>query len=309
MYMKFINKILTKLNPPEKPKNKRRRSNWYIYLISFALTFTMLGLFVIASWGSLFAGDSGDRWDANYVPPAELDTTILFMLSDARAGVPHKFMLLSYRPREEIITIVPLSADTRLETRSGGGRIADLYQNGRAGLVIEGISRTLGVDCSFFVKFDRASFTTFTEPLGNIAVTVPFPFFEGGLNLVAGEHLLSGGDLFIFMTLADEVYADFAEAGSDPGLAVLARSMTALINSNMRNMDEESINGSFNRVMSNTNTNVVFTDFIDYQRALFFTSNTSITPAGFYLPTGTRVGNEFVISADSLTNIRERFRG
>jgi anionic cell wall polymer biosynthesis LytR-Cps2A-Psr (LCP) family protein len=285
-------------------RDQRRRSNWYIYLISFASTCVLLGLFILAFSGTLFPQNrmTHQSWDLNYVPSPELDTTVLFMMSDEQGSVPHKFMLMNYRPRDEVIVLVPLNEDTRIQTRNTIGRLTDLYRAGGPELVSEGIANTLGVECEFYVKFDRASFTGFTSLLGEIPVNVPFPFSEGGLGLPVGQHLLSGGDLFIFMS-----YANFPEAGADFNLSTVGRAFTAFINSNLRHMDDESINSTFNRVLNNATTNLIFGDYINYRGALQYTSNTSISPASFYIPSGQREAHEFVISPQSIAEIHERF--
>ncbi|MCL1881691.1 MAG: LCP family protein [Oscillospiraceae bacterium] len=285
---------------------KRRRSNWYIYLISFAATFVLLGLFTLAFRDTLFPQTRSSTVDwqgmLTYSPDAELDTTILFMLSDEQGSVPHKYLLLNYRPRDEVISIVPLSQDTRIETRNNSERLADLYSRGGANVTKAGIVNTLGIPIEFYVKFDRASFTGFTAPLGLFSVNVPFPFSESGLTLNVGEHLISGGDLFTYIT-----FADFAEVGTHFNLAIIGQSLTSFINSNLRNMDVESIQSAFNRVLNNASTNMTFRDYISYQRALYHTSTNSINPAEFYIPTGEQEDTLFVISNQSIANINSRF--
>jgi anionic cell wall polymer biosynthesis LytR-Cps2A-Psr (LCP) family protein len=300
MYMSFIKTLLSK---KESARDRRRRSNWYIYLISFALTCVMLGLFIIAFQGMIFPDDSVNRWDANYVPDAELDTTILFMMSDAQGSVPDKFVLFNYRPRDEVVWVVPLNSGTRVASRSTTGSLTDLYRSGGAELVMEGIKTTLGVECEFFVTFDRASFMSFAALAGDISVSVTFPFIDFGLALNVGEHLLSGGDLFIYMTHATD-----PDGNENFHLSVIGRAVSTIVNSNLRHMDDESINAMFNRITNNASTNLTFSDFATYQRALSFTSNNSVRPAGFYVPTVTASDNgTLTLSPASIANIHTRF--
>jgi anionic cell wall polymer biosynthesis LytR-Cps2A-Psr (LCP) family protein len=162
---------------------------------------------------------------------------------------------------------------------------------------MSGIENTLGVPCEFYVKFDRASFTSFTALLGDVLVNVAAGFSARGLTLTAGEHFMPGSDLFLYMSFVSE----------DCHLAVSGRAITMLINSNLRNMDEASISGTFNRVLNNADTNLSFRDFITYHMALYYTSTTDSNPAMLYIPTSERVAHEFVISPQSLANIHERF--
>jgi hypothetical protein len=222
---------------------------------------------------------------AAFIPDSELDTTILFMMSDEQGSLPRMFMLANYRPRDQVVVLVPLNQDTRVQTRNGIGRLTDLYQTGGAPMVVEALSNTLGIDCEFYVKFDRVSFTGFASLFRDVRVNIPADFSAGGLTLRAGEHFLGGGDLFLYMN-----FANFPEFGDDFNLALIGQAMTAFIN-----------------VLNNANTNLTRRDYFAYQRALYHTSMNAINPATVYIPSGAREAHEFVISNRSIANIHERF--
>ena len=69
--------------------NKRRRSNWYIYVITLIVSFIILGFFVSSIWDSLFPAskDVGSYTvgGADYRPSAEVQTTVLLMISEMNA--------------------------------------------------------------------------------------------------------------------------------------------------------------------------------------------------------------------------------
>ncbi|MCL2754144.1 MAG: LCP family protein [Oscillospiraceae bacterium] len=310
MFNKIVNNIARKIAKHKKEQNRRRRSNWYIYLISFAATSLILVLFITAFQDLFFPQANTASFDrtgrATYLPEAELDTTVLFMMSDEPGGVPRLFMLMNYRPREGVIALVPLSADTRVATRADTGRLSDIYRNGRSELVVSAINHTFGIDCKYYVKFDRAAFTTFTANLGEIAVIVPSAFQGGGLVLDVGEHDLSGAELFQYMNNADFQQVG-AESSGQTGLNIIGGAMRAFINTNLRNMFENEISGAFNRVINNTTTNVTYPDFVAYQRAFHHTSNNTITPASVYVPEGTHTEDEFIISDEALNHIKFLF--
>jgi hypothetical protein len=307
----MITKLKIKIKKPKKA-DRRRRSNWYIYLISFAATSLLLGLFIAAFQDILFpqtAIGHIEQGRGSYSPAPELNTVALFMMSDEPGSIPSMYMLVNYRPRDGVIVLVPLDEDTRLEVRGSGlrggtsGRLVDLYRIGHGELVSAGISDTFGVDCEYHVTFSRSSFTTFTALLGEVQVNVPAFFQSGSLVLSVGEHMLAGGDLFTYLN-----YAEFsATEHPDALLNIIGQSMTFFVNTSLRNMTELEINNTFNRVLNNATTNLTFTDFRTYQRALHHTSNNAINPAGAYIPTGTREGHEFILSAESIAEIRELF--
>jgi anionic cell wall polymer biosynthesis LytR-Cps2A-Psr (LCP) family protein len=241
----------------------------------------------------------------NYIPEQELDVTLLFMMSDEQGSVPNNFMLLNYRPKDEVIVIVPLNSQTRLSAGGISGRLTDLYSGGGSTRLIEAIEETLGIECEFYVQFDRSSFANFISALGDVAVNVPFPFEGGGIKLPPGEQSLSGGDLFVYMNYAN--YPEIA-VGEDYDLVIMASAMTTLINSNCRNLDTETIQDAFNKIRNNATTNLTFRDYTEYQRALLYTSSNSINPAINYIPSGFYEGDGFVLSNQSIADILNRFR-
>jgi len=308
----ILNKITTKITTFLKKKkvDKRRRSNWYIYLISFAATSLLLVLFITAFQDILFPSANMGQIDPtgrmNYVPQAELNASALFMMSDEPGSIPSLYMLVDYRPRDGAITVVPLSEDTRLElprrNAANSGTLVDLYRTGGTDLVLAGISETFGIDCDYHVTFNRASFSLFTSQLGDVQVSVPALFQAGNLVLSVGEHMLSGGDWFTYMN-----YAEFAQAGENFRLEVMAQTMAYFINTNLRNKSEDEVSTLFTRVLNNSTTNLTFQDLAAYQRALHHTSNNAINPTVAYVPTTTREGHELVLSADSITEIKNKF--
>ncbi|MCL1788751.1 MAG: LCP family protein [Oscillospiraceae bacterium] len=284
-------------------KHLRRRSNWYIYLISFAATTVLLALCILAFWDVLFpAGTTkSDPWKT-YIPEYELNSTVLFMMGDEQGSVPNSFMLMNYRPGDEVIALIPLNASTRIKAGNKTGKLTDLYKQGGADTLMTGIKDTFGIECDFYVNFDRSSFTGFTSLLGEIKVNIPFFFEGGGIDLHSGEHHLSGGELFLYMN-----YADFPQAGEDYNLVIIGSAISSLINTNGRHLDTESIQEAFNKILNTASTNLTFRDFANYQRALLYTSENSVNPANYYVPNGVYESDEFIISAESVANIYNRF--
>ncbi|MCL1904073.1 MAG: LCP family protein [Oscillospiraceae bacterium] len=286
-------------------KHLRRRSNWYIYLISFATTTVLLGLTILAFSDVLFPPKSTltqkDAW-GEYKPDSETNVTVLFMLCDEQGSVPNNYMLMRYRPGDEIITLVPLNASTRVTAGKKTGKLTDLYKQGGANTVTEGIKETLSVECDFYVLFDRSSFISLTSLLGDVQVNIPYFFEDGGIELDTGEQYISGSELFLYMN-----NADFPEAGEDYNLIIMGSAVSSIINTNARHLENEAIQDAFNKVLNTASTNLTFRHFAFYQRALTYTSENSANPAYYYIPTGSYEAGEFVISAESIGLIYNRF--
>ena len=285
-------------------KHLRRRSNWYIYLISFAATTVLLGLLILALYDVIFPGSSireTDLW-GDFVPSDEYNTTVLFMMSDTQGGTPDNYMLMSYRPREEIIELVPLNPATRVTSGNTTGKLTDLHNQGGAKKVMLGIKETLNVECDFFVTLNRPAFVGFMSLFGEIRINVPFFFEGGGIDLHTGEHFLAGNDLYLYMN-----YADFPLAGEDYNLVIMGSAISTLINSNARYIERDIIQAAFNKILDTTTTDLTFRNFTYYQPALAYTAENSVNPATYYVPSGRYEGDVFVISEQSVSNIHTRF--
>ena len=290
----------------KKKRNVRRRSNGYIYLISFATTMGLLSLCVLAFRDVLFPGSmqqgSINPHAIGSIPSPELDTTILFMFSDSQGSVPEKYMLLNYRPNEGVIVAVPLAANSRIKSGSVDGDLPELYRKGGAKTVMLGIKETLGIECEFYVQFDRASFTGLTTELGTVRVTVPYNFTWGDINLSVGEHHLTGGELFAYM-----MYADFPLAGEDYNLSIMGMVTAGLINNNCRHLPTEDIQNLFRRILNTATTNLTYRDYTTYQRALHYTSTNGHNIASYYIPAGAVEHDKFIISSRAIATILEKF--
>jgi anionic cell wall polymer biosynthesis LytR-Cps2A-Psr (LCP) family protein len=289
-----------------KNHNLRRRSNWYIYLISFAATFLLLCLVVLAFRDILFPGTAvhrTDPWNMNYVPDSSLDVTVLFMLGNEQGGTPRQFMLMNYRPADGNIVLVPLNADTKAEAAGVSGRLTDLHGQGGAALVAQGLSKTLGIECKYYVHFSRNAFNSFTSDLGEMSVNLPFSFTHDGISFPAGDNKLTGSELFLYVN-----NADFPSAGENHNAFILSSALTFFINNNLSNLNIQTIQDTFNKILNNATTNLSFSDYRTYQQALEYTSKNSANPASFYLPSGSRnAQGEVELSNQAIADIISRF--
>ncbi|MCL1866393.1 MAG: LCP family protein [Oscillospiraceae bacterium] len=293
-----------------KNSHRRRRSNWYIYLISFAATLSLLCLIVLALSDVLFAGGNSNqprnRYGGNsyYVPDASLDNTVLFMLSDEQGGVPDKFMLMNYRPRDEVIVLVPLNKQTLVASGGGASTLTELYSEGGAGLVTTGIEKTLGIKCGYYISLTRSSFLSLTDDLGLIAMSLPYDFVWGNSNFPAGDNKLTGNELFNYM-----FHADYPQAGSNFDLVITGSALTSFINYNLKELEPKTIQDTFKKILNNAATDMTFKAFTEYQQAFLYNSQNSTNPASYYIPTGVYddENDEFSLSNQAIVEIINRF--
>ncbi len=59
--------------------------------------------------------------------------------------------------------------------------------------------------------------------------------------------------------------------------------------------------------MSSTETDLIFSDYVEYQPVLQYTTENSINPCEYYIPYGENEGGYFILAANSAVTIRDRF--
>ncbi|MCL2633497.1 MAG: LCP family protein [Oscillospiraceae bacterium] len=293
-------------------KNVRRRSNWYIYFISFVAAFAILGMFILGIWDYFFPDRTqpmmNNQGIVNYVPGEELDVTILMMMSRSQGATPEQFMLLNYRPKSEQIVIVPLRPQTKIIDggTTTGGTMVDAYNRGGAEAVMNGIKNTFGVECKFYVKFDRLSFINFTSLLGDTVLNIPFNIDDGAASFKSGTQALTATELYSYITITD--FSSVPGANEDYRFVVMGSSLCTLINNHCKGLARASIQELFNKILNNADTNLTFKDYTIYQQALLYNSENSVNPATYFIPTGElNEQGAFVVSENSISTILNRF--
>ena len=161
----------------------KRKSNWYIYVITLIISFVLLGFFVSGIWDSLFPTEKDAQSaynvnDADFRPSADIKMNFLVMLSEMKAGVPDYYMLASYTPRSESVVFIPLPDNTRVSYKGNTGSLYEMYSNLGAKAVVGGIKETLDFECSNYIKFDRLSLIDFVDMTGTVYVNIPVDITE-----------------------------------------------------------------------------------------------------------------------------------
>ncbi len=311
----------------------KRKSNWYIYVITLIVTFVILGFFVSSIWDSLFPAsrDAESAFSVNsadYRPSADIHPTILVMLSEMKAGTPDYYMLLNYRPRDEAVVFVPLPENMRVEYNGNTGSLYEMYDNFGAQAVIGGIKSALGVECERYIKFDRLSLIDFVDLTGEVYVNIPSDITEKKTEYVleteivevdgeeqtithqvkkevdnvifpAGAQYLDGETLYSYLIYPFPI-------GKDYSLAVHGSAAMNMLNRNFRSLSSTQLQSYAEEIISSTDTDLAFSDYVKYQPVLQYTTENSINPCEYYIPYGETDGGYFVIADNSIITIHDR---
>lgn len=313
----------------------KRKSNWYIYVITLIISFVILGFFVTRIWDSLFPTekDAANAYSVNntdYRPSADIKLTALLMLSEMKAGTPDYYMLANYRPRDEAIVFIPLPENMKVSYNGNTGSLYEMYDNLGAEAVMGGIKELTGIECDFYVKFDRLSFIDFVDLTGNVYVNVPAEisetrtetYLETEIIEVDGEKqevtkqvkkevknviFPAGAQYLNGETLYNYINYPFG-MGDDYELAIIGSAVMNMVNRNFRDLSSTELQGYTEKIISSTDTDFMFSDYVEYQPVLQYTTENSINPCEYYIPYGESDGGYFILSSGCAETIKDRLK-
>lgn len=312
----------------------KRKSNWYIYVITLIISFVVLGFFVSSIWDSLFPTEKDAESaysvnNADYRPSDKIRLTAVIMLSEMKAGTPDYYMLANYRPRDEAVVFIPLPENMKVTYNGNTGSLYEMYDNLGAEAVLGGIKETTGVECEHYVKFDRLSFIDFVDLTGSVYVNIPADvtekkietYLETEIIEVDGEEqevtrqvkkqvekiiFPSGAQQFDGETLYNYITYDFGK-GADYQLAVIGSAVMNMVNRNFRDLSSTELQGYAEKIISSTDTGFMFSDYVEFQPVFQYTTENSINPCEYYIPYGEADGGYFILAENSASTIRDRF--
>lgn len=290
----------------------RRKSNWYIYLIAFAVALTFAVVTIAAFRWYLFPEETspvgldknGELTD-DFRPSKEHNFNGLFMLSDGENDIPELFVMISYNAVDNRIAYIPFPASVSMSTE--GRTLPNVYAAQGGEKVLEVLNQVIGVQYDFYVKMDRLAFITLVSGFGNleydVAQTMIITDGETAQTLNAGKQRLDAETVFRLM-----MKADFGE-GESYRFNCIGTIMSDLINQNYRVLDGNSqVMDTFYRLIAEHSQNNITEEFYRSRKAaLLNTAAYGVSPAEYYVPYGEYADDgNFVIAENSLTTIRQK---
>ncbi len=283
---------------------KRRKSNWYIYLITFILTAVLAAMGLSLIWDSIFVpkGEINRSGITSDMPDASNNITVLFMLSNEKAANPTIYMIVSYQPAEEAVICIPLRADLRGQVGYNQKTLDEFYSEGGIQSVLYAIEGAVGVKCDRYVKLDRESFVSMADAIGKVNINCAYDVInpDGSVLFETGVHSMNGNDLYVYLNYDNSSY------GEDYQSQVGGSTAVSIVNSNLRGLAATVIQSYFTKLINTADTDLTLEDYTKRQQAFLFTSTESNNPGQYYIPYGDTADGMFVLSDSSKTTILER---
>ncbi len=289
-----------------------RKSNWYIYLISFTIALAFAAAAILAFQWYLFPEETtptgvdkyGELTD-DFRPTKEHNFNGLFMLSDDKGGLPELFIMISYNAVDNRLAYIPFPASISMSV--DGRTLPNVYAAQGGEKAIEVLEQAIGVKCDFYVTMDRVGFITMVSSFGNLEYEVPKSMIvvdgEAQQTFNAGKQRLDAESVFRLMMLAD-----FGE-GESFRFNCIGEMMTGLINQNYRVLDGNSqvMDSFFNHILTSSETDLTDKLYRSRKAALLNTAAYGVSPAEYYIPYGEYASDgSFVIAENSIRTIKQK---
>lgn len=288
----------------------RRKSNWYIYFIAFAiaLTFAIVAIFAF-SW-YLFPEDSSttgltpsNGGNEVFRPTAADSFNMMTMLSDSASDSPDLFVMVEYDAVRNRVAFIFLPNGISIPTE--GRSLPNVYAAQGVNRVISVVNEIVGVQCDSYIKLDRTGFIKLISVFGNVNYNVlkTIMIRDGSEieTLNSGTQRLAAESMFRLAMLAQY------EEGESYRFNCTGQLFADLINQNFRIITESLLENYFNIIMENGETNLTENYFNDHKKALQNTVEYGNNPAEYYVPYGEYTSDGgFKIAENSIITIRQK---
>lgn len=288
----------------------RRKSNWYVYFISFGIAMAFAVAAIIAFRWYLFPENNeptglnpSNGLAENFHPSAEHNFNSLIMLSDKTSDNPSLFMLVEFSAVERRLAVVPMPNGISVPTE--GRSLPNVYAAQGPGKVVSVLENILKIECDSYIRLDRTGFLDIVSTFGNVNYEIMKTqiIYDGSVveTLNAGTQRLAAESMFRLAMLAE--YPE----GESYRFSSIGQMFGDLINQNYRTIDGFLMDNFFDQIINEAETDLTKEKYTKYKPALLYAINYSSSPAEYYVPYGeyTEDGG-FVISENSIITIRQR---
>ena len=287
----------------------KRRSNWYIYLITFLIAGVIVYIVSTALLESFYK--SQERGEINtshgtgttFKPDKAHSFTILTMLSDNVADAPDYYMTITYRGDTNTVILMPYLKNSYMK----GKTLAGEYDNGGAEAATKLIADATGVKITKYIKFTKSSLIEFFDMAGNTTINVPSQLkYENPADktmtiINSGTSSFTGRQLYAYLT-----FPDYGVDDAQYVCKVHANSYTAFINQNFSNLSEGYIEQYSHYLLNFTDTNITQQDYEQKKQALLYSFNYVNDICDYYVPYGEETDKGYEISTDSLISANRK---
>lgn len=287
----------------------KRRSNWYIYLITFLVAGVIVYIVSNALLNTFY--ESRKREENNnshntgtvFKPDKAHNFTVLAMLSDDADDAPDYYMTITYRGDQNSVILMPYLKNSYLK----GDTLEGAYKKGGAEAATKLIADATGIKMTKYIKFTESTLVEFFDMAGNTTITVPTQLKHENKDdktmtiINSGTSSFTGKQLHAYLT-----FPDYGVKDVQYPCKVHAISYSEFINQNFHNLSKGYIEQYSHFLINFTQTNITQQDYEQKKQALLYSFNFVNEICDYYIPYGEETDKGYEISADSLAAVKTK---
>ncbi len=286
----------------------KRRSNWYIYIITFLIAGVIVYIVSNALLTSFYESQKREENVSQntgtvFKPDKSYNFTVLTMLSDEADDNPDYYMTITYKGDTNSIILMPYLKNAYMK----GNTLAGAYRNGGAEAATKLIADATGVKISKYIKFTKSTLIEFFDMAGNTTITVPTQLKHENEDdktmtiINKGTNSFTGRQLYLYLT-----FPDYGVKDDTYSCKVQGSSYSEFINQNFHNLSEGYIEEYSHFIINFTQTNITKQDYEQKKKALLYSFSYANEICDYYVPYGEMTDKGYEISADSLATVKNK---
>ncbi len=287
----------------------KRRSNWYIYLLTFLITGVIVFIVSQALLNSFYSSqENNDNTVQEYSgtvfkPDSSYNFTILVTLSEDADSVPLHYITLTYRGDTNSVILMPYLGDSFIN----GKTLTNHYKNGKEDAVMKALSAATKVNISKYISFTGSTIAEFFDMAGNTTLNVPkkLQYADPETQIItiieSGPQSFTGKQLYTYLS-----FPDYGVSDVQYPCKVMATAMCAFLNQNFRNLAITPFDQYAHFIINFTRTNITEKDYEQKKQAVVYSFNYSDEICDNYVPYGEATNDGYKISEESFKSVTAR---
>lgn len=291
--------------------NKKRRSNWYIYVITFVVTGVLLILVSSILLKSFYDSQGKDatvnvsqNQTAIFTPDSSYNFSVLLTLSADNDTTPEKYMTVTYVATDNTFILMPYLPNAVID---GGNTIKQICEQSGEAEVAKQLSAKTGLSINKYIRFTKSTLTELFDTVGNTTLTIPseIKYENKKDNTVTiinqGTQIFTADQMYTYLTLPDYNVKDDLYP-----CKVSATAISAFIDQNFIGATQKTLDEYISFIINFTNTNIVQNDYDAKIKAIVYTlsqNKSSITD--YYIAYGDKSGDDYIIDDNSWKSAKQ----
>ncbi len=291
--------------------NKKRRSNWYIYVITFVVTGVLLILVSSILLKSFYDSQGKDatvnvsqNQTAIFTPDSSYNFSVLLTLSADNDTTPEKYMTVTYVATDNTFILMPYLPNAVID---GGNTIKQICEQSGEAEVAKQLSAKTGLSINKYIRFTKSTLTELFDTVGNTTLTIPseIKYENKKDNTVTiinqGTQIFTAEQMYTYLTLPDYSVNDDLYP-----CKVSATAISAFIDQNFIGVTQKTLDEYISFIINFTNTNIEQNDYDAKIKAIVYTlsqNKSSITD--YYIAYGDKSGDDYIIDDNSWKSAKQ----